>query len=108
MGSGLLAALAMFVSRQRCRLVYGLLELAFGVFVLWDAAGKGRGDFNNDYNNNDFSKFQLTVVLLQTFGAIYVIIRGLDHSYQGWTAIFTPASATQTPARPPSPPHLST
>jgi hypothetical protein len=83
---GIVAALALFAFRQQQRLVYGLLELTFAVFFLLDASSKGRGDFSLDFNN-DFATFKLQVVLLQTFGAIYVIIRGLDNCY------------------PPSPPH---
>ena len=73
----------MFAFRQQQRLLYGLLELAFAVFVLVDASSKGRGDFSADLVGNDFATFKLSVVLLQTFGAIYVIIRGLDNCYQG-------------------------
>ena len=79
---GLIVAIAMFLFRLRARLYYGAVEVAFGVFVLWDAAGKGRGDFSSDFSN-DFSRFQLTVVLAQTFAALYVVIRGLDNCYQG-------------------------
>jgi hypothetical protein len=79
---GIVAALAMFAFRQQQRLLYGLLELAFAVFFLVDASSKGRGDFSADFGN-DFATFKLSVVLLQTFGAIYVIIRGLDNCYQG-------------------------
>ena len=80
--SGIVLALAMFALRQQQRLVYGLVELVFAVFVLWDASSKGRGDFSADFGS-DFATFKLSVVLLQTFGAIYVIIRGLDNCYQG-------------------------
>jgi hypothetical protein len=79
---GIVAAPAMFAFRQQQRLLYGLLELAFAVFFLVDASSKGRGDFNADFND-DFATFKLSVVLLQTFGAIYVIIRGLDNCYHG-------------------------
>lgn len=76
----------MFLLRLRERVIYGAVEVAFRVFALWDAAGKGRGDFNPDFSS-DFAKFQLTVVLIQTFGAIYVIIRGLDNCYQGSASV---------------------
>jgi hypothetical protein len=80
--SGSVAAIALFAFRQQQRFLYGLLELVFAVFFLVDASSKGRGDFGSDFGS-DFATFKLSVVLLQTFGAIYVIIRGLDNCYQG-------------------------
>ena len=76
---GLVAAVAMFLSRLRARLVYGLLEVAFGAFELWNASGKGRGAFSPDFSD-EFAKFQLGVVVAQTLAAIYVLIRGLDNA----------------------------
>ena len=84
--AGGVAAIAMFILRLRCRLVYGLLEFGFGFFVLWDAAGKGRGAFSSGFSD-DFQTFHLTVVLAQTLAAIYVLIRGLDNCYQGSAAL---------------------
>jgi hypothetical protein len=54
----------------------------YGLFVLWDASGKGRGGFSSAFSSG-FDTFQLSVVLIQTFGAIYVLIRGLDNLVQG-------------------------
>ena len=79
------AALVMFLIRLRFRLVYRLAEIVFGLFVLWDASGKGRGAFSSDFSR-DFDVFQITVVLLQTFAAVYVLIRGLDNCYQSLSA----------------------
>ncbi len=79
---GAVAAIAMFLIRLRFRLVYGLAEIVFGLFVLWDASGKGRGDFSSDFSR-DFGVFQITLVLVQTFGAVYVLIRGLDNCNHG-------------------------
>jgi hypothetical protein len=70
--------LSLYVMREVDRVLYGLLEVLFAGFALWDAAGKGRGDFSNDFSN-DFQTYQWLVILLQTGGAIYVLIRGLDN-----------------------------
>ena len=79
---GVVVAITLFLWRIKFRFVYGVLELCFGFLVLWDAAGKGRGSFSSDFSG-DFTAFQLSVVLIQTFGAIYVLIRGMDNCLQG-------------------------
>ena len=81
-GCGIVVAVSLFCFRFRFRLIYGLGELVFGLLVLWDATGKGRGAFSSDFSSG-FDIFQLSVVFIQTFGAIYVLIRGLDNSLQG-------------------------
>ena len=85
--SGIFVALSLFFWRVRFRFVYGLIELLFGLFLLWDASGKGRGAFSSDFGN-DFQAFQFSVVLIQTSGAIYVLIRGLDNCFQGLSKEF--------------------
>jgi hypothetical protein len=72
----------LFFLRLRFRFLYGLIEVGFGLCVLWDASGKGRGDFSSGFSSG-FDTFQLSVVLIQTFGAVYVLIRGLDNLLQG-------------------------
>jgi len=79
---GAVAAILMFLIRLRFRLVYGLAEIVFGLFVLWDVSGKGRGAFSSEFSS-EFDVFQITVVLVQTFGAVYVLIRGLDNCHHG-------------------------
>jgi hypothetical protein len=59
-----------------------VIEIVFALFVLYDSAGKGRGDFSSDFGV-DFSKFQFNLVIIQMFGAIYILIRGLDNLFQG-------------------------
>ncbi len=81
-GGGIVVAISLFCFRFRFRLIYGLGELVFGLLVLWDATGKGRGAFSSDFSS-DFDIFQLSVVVIQIFGAIYVLIRGMDNCYQG-------------------------
>jgi len=80
--SGIVVALALFFWRLRFRFLYGLIEIGFGLLVLYDASGKGRGAFSSDFSK-DFDTFQLSVVVIQTFGAIYVLIRGMDNLLQG-------------------------
>jgi hypothetical protein len=53
------------------------------MFLLYDASGKGRGDFSSDFSN-DFAKYQWTVILLQTGAGIYALVRGLDNLKQGY------------------------
>jgi hypothetical protein len=70
---------------MRVRVVYGLIEVAFGLYVLWNAAGKGHGSFSSGFSSG-FDTFQLSVILIQTFGAIYILIRGLDNLFQALPA----------------------
>jgi hypothetical protein len=72
----------LFLLRLRFRFLYGGVELVFGLYVLWNASDKGRGSFSSGFSSG-FDTFQISVVLIQTFGAIYVIIRGLDNLMQG-------------------------
>ena len=43
---------------------------------------QGRGSFSSDFSN-DFDVFRVQIILLQAFGAIFVMIRGLDNIDQG-------------------------
>ncbi|MBK3666156.1 hypothetical protein JJE66_33665 [Bradyrhizobium diazoefficiens] len=83
--AGIFVALSLFLLRLRFRVVYGAIEVVFGLYVLWDAAGKGRGSFSSGFSSG-FDTFQISVVLIQTFGAIYILIRGLDNLLQGLPA----------------------
>ncbi|WP_148213074.1 hypothetical protein [Methylocella silvestris] len=40
---GAFLAFTLFLWRMKFRFVYGLIELAFGLFVLWNSADEGRG-----------------------------------------------------------------
>jgi hypothetical protein len=80
--SGILVAVTLFFWRIRFRFLYGVIELAFGLYVLWYVADKGRGSFSAAFST-DFDTFQLSVVLIQTFGAIYILIRSFDNLLQG-------------------------
>jgi hypothetical protein len=83
--SGVATALSLFLLRIRFRFLYGAIEVTFGLCVLWNASDKGRGAFSSGFSSG-FDAFQLSVVLIQTFGAIYVLIRGLDNLMQGLPA----------------------
>lgn len=80
--SGIIIALSLFFWRLRFRFIYGVIEVGFGLYVLWDASGKGRGGFSSGFSSG-FDTFQLSIVLIQTLGAIYILIRGLDNLLQG-------------------------
>lgn len=80
--SGIFTSVSLFLLRLRFRLLYGAIEVGFGLYVLWNAADKGRGGFSSGFSSG-FDTFQLSVVLIQTFGAVYILIRGLDNLLQG-------------------------
>jgi hypothetical protein len=80
--SGVLVAITLFLWRIRFRFLYGVIELTFGLYVLWYVADKGRGSFSTGFSAG-FDTFQFSVVLIQTFGAIYILIRSLDNLLQG-------------------------
>jgi len=77
--ASIVTALALYGVRENNRRLYGAIEILFAGFALWDAAAKGRGDFNLDFSPTDFQTYQWLVILLQTGAAIYVLVRGLDN-----------------------------
>jgi hypothetical protein len=81
--SGAVLAVSLFFWRMRFRSWYGIAEIGFGLYVLWDASVKGRGGFSAGFDSHAFATFQLSVIFIQTFGAIYVMIRGMDNCLQG-------------------------
>jgi hypothetical protein len=80
--SAIVLAVVLFSGRKHYRVIYGAIEIGFGIFVLIYAWHKGRGGFSSDFNN-DFQIYEWQLILLQTFGAIFIIIRGLDNIGQG-------------------------
>jgi hypothetical protein len=80
--SGILVAITLFFWRIRFRFLYGIIELVFGLYVLWNVAGKGRGSFSAAFSAG-FDTFQLSIILIQTFGAIYILVRSLDNLLHG-------------------------
>jgi hypothetical protein len=84
--SAIVAALVLFWLRKHFRILYGLIEVAVGVFTLWSQSSVGRGAFSFGFSNG-FQTFQWQIALLATLGAIYIIVRGLDNIDQEWRAL---------------------
>src|SRR2546423_8772648 len=57
-------ALGLFWLREKRRLLYGMIELCFGISSIWDAVGQAR---------LDHAKWAVVA------GAIYLVVRGLDN-----------------------------
>jgi hypothetical protein len=81
--AAIILAIALFSVRKHYRVSYGAIEIAFGLFVLAYNWRQGRGAFSSDFSSSDFDVWIWQIILLQTFTAIYVIIRGLDNIDQG-------------------------
>jgi hypothetical protein len=82
--AGVIFALLLFEMRRTRRFVYGVLEIVFGLYVLWDATTRGRGGLSSGFFNDDVGTSQISVVA--ELGAVYVLIRGLDNAITGWPA----------------------
>jgi hypothetical protein len=63
--TGFIVALGMFFLRLWLSAAYGLVEVAFGLFALWNAADRGRGVFSPAFSGQ-FETYQLSLVLLPT------------------------------------------
>ena len=79
---GTVVSICLFLMKIRFRILYGLVEVAFGLFVLWQSAGEGRGSFNSSFSAA-FDTYQISVVLIKTSAAIYILVRGLDNCFHG-------------------------
>jgi hypothetical protein len=77
---GLVIAIALFWIRESHQKIYGLSEVAVGLFVLYQAFPKGRGGFSSGFSDG-FQQFQWSVVLISTVGAVYIMVRGLDNVF---------------------------
>jgi hypothetical protein len=75
---GLAIAITLFWVRECHQRIYGLSEIAVGLFVLYQAFPKGRGGFSSGFSDG-FQTFQWSVVLISTVGAVYIMVRGLDN-----------------------------
>jgi hypothetical protein len=69
---GFFIAVTLFWLRECHQKIYGLIEIVFGLFILYEAFPKGRGGFSADFSD-DFQKFQSSVVLISTVGAVYPV-----------------------------------
>jgi hypothetical protein len=91
---GIILAVALFLLRIRVRAFYGLLEIAFGLYVLWNAASEGHGGFSSGFDPG-FATFQASILVIQTVGAIYILVRGMDNVFQA----FSPEARAKMEAR---------
>jgi hypothetical protein len=77
---GFLIAVTLFRLRKSHQKIYGLSEIIFGLFILYQTFPKGRGGFSADFSD-DFQKLQSSVVLISVAGAVYIMVRGLDNIF---------------------------
>jgi hypothetical protein len=77
-------ALLFYLLRSRNRLFYGMLEFLVGAVLLGNAiySGAGRGPFSSDFSA-DFARFDTRLILLQSYGGLFIMIRGLDNISEG-------------------------
>lgn len=75
----------LYVIRDAGRLLYAVIEIVFAVFLLYKAASSGKGDFGDEFGL-EFSHTDLSVIVLQSMAAVYVLIRGIDNltKAMGW------------------------
>jgi hypothetical protein len=84
-GGAIILALSLFSVRKRYRVLYGMIEITFGIFLLAYSWRQGRGAFSAEFSS-EFDIWIWQIVFIQNFAAIYVIIRGLDNVDQGSAA----------------------
>jgi hypothetical protein len=79
-------AVSFYSLRRRSRLIYGMLELIAGGLLLGNAiySGSGRGAFSPAFSA-DFARFDPRTIALQSYGGLFILIRGLDNIGEGWT-----------------------
>ena len=82
MASGVVLAGALFWWRLKFRLSYGVIEVVFGALALWDATGRARVALDTAFDSG-VDAFRPYVVLMETLGAIYVLVRGLENCRLG-------------------------
>jgi hypothetical protein len=80
---GLVMAITLFRMKLKHAFVYGLTEVAAGLFILAQNYTVGRGGFSAGFFNEAFQTFQGNVVLVSTLGAVYVMVRGFDNMKRG-------------------------
>jgi hypothetical protein len=82
--SACVIAVLLYVLRRKERLLYGVLEFVAGVCLLGSvvSSGSGRGPFSSEFSD-DFARFDALIVL-QSFAGIFILVRGLDNTGEGW------------------------
>jgi hypothetical protein len=78
--NGLVIAGTLLWIRETHRKIYGLSEVAVGLFVLYETFPKGRGGFISGFSDG-FQTFQGRVVLISMVGAVYIMVRGLENIF---------------------------
>jgi hypothetical protein len=73
---------ALYWLRAKVRVYFGLVELAFGLFVFITSIEKGRGDFDPNFAT-DFARLSISLIVVTAFTAAYIMIRGLDNIETG-------------------------
>lgn len=77
---GLVIAVTLFLMRQHHQKIYGMSEVAVGLFILYQNYPQGRGAFSSGFSDG-FQTFRWSVVLISTVGAVYIMVRGLDNIF---------------------------
>lgn len=80
---GLVMAATLFWMRSNHAFLYGMTEVAAGLFILAQNYDVGRGGFSAGFFNEAFQTFQGNVVVVSTLGAVYVMVRGFDNMKRG-------------------------
>ena len=82
-GIGFLFAVGLLFLKIWCLTCYGMLEVIVGIYLLYDATGKGRGAFSAGFSTG-FDSVQPSVTLLQLVLAIYFTCGGLEKATKRW------------------------
>jgi len=75
----LIAGASLFLVRLRYRSVYGLTEVAVGLYLGWDKGAEVVGPLSVASSNRTFLLAMLTA-------SIYLVVRGFDNMHVGWRA----------------------
>jgi hypothetical protein len=80
---GLVIAATLFWMREKHQVIYGATEVLAGLFILGQSYPNGRGHFSSAFSDG-FQRFQWSVILISTLGAVYIMVRGFDNMKRGW------------------------
>jgi TRAP-type C4-dicarboxylate transport system permease small subunit len=78
--SGVIAAVVLFAVRRRVRSVYGIIEIAAGLALLYTSFHVAAG-FSKDFGPG-FQMFRTTVAFTAALGGVFAMIRGLDNIWE--------------------------
>jgi hypothetical protein len=103
MGFGVLLAVALCWVRSKFQILYGMVEIATGLFLMALSMEANGGAFSNDFSNA-FDVFHYTLKVTTYLGAIFVMVRGCDNIKQGITKLKNKSKAPETLVKVPEPP----